>query len=95
MAASDEPRSFHALTLEGMTPQDTGATRTLRDSASAQLINLRELQEVSAWTRLLGCTEERLRQAVAAVGPEVDEVCNHLGAVGPIQAYQAGSSARL
>ncbi len=94
MAASDEPRSFQALALEGMAPQDTGSTLTLRGSAPAQLINLREFQEVSAWTSLLGCTEERLRLAVAAVGPEVEEVCNHLGAVAPIQTRPAGSSTR-
>ena len=29
----------------------------------------------------LGCSEQRLRLAVAAVGPELDEVCNHLGTV--------------
>ena len=53
--------------------------------ARACTINLREPHEVSAWTRFLGCSEERLRLAVAAVGPELEEVCNHLGQLVPAQ----------
>jgi len=50
----------------------------------APVIDLREPHEVSAWARRLGCTEECLRRAVAAVGPEVDEVCSHLGTPMPL-----------
>jgi hypothetical protein len=48
-----------------------------------QLIELREPEVVTAWTQWLGCTEARLRMAVAAVGPELAEVCNHLGTLVP------------
>jgi hypothetical protein len=51
-----------------------------------QVIDLRQPQELSVWMALLGCSEERLRLAIAAVGPDLDEVCNHLGAWLPASA---------
>lgn len=60
-----------------------GYTYTVAADSQAQVINLREPQEVHAWVELLGCTEERLRRAIAAVGPELQEVCNHLGTLLP------------
>lgn len=47
------------------------------------VIDLHAPQELSAWMAFLGCSEERLRLAIAAVGPEVAEVCNHLGSLLP------------
>lgn len=78
MARPDEIRAVPAM-------QAPGATYTLAPGSGSRVINLREPQEVSAWTRVLGCSEEGLRRAIAAVGPEVEEVCNHLGALVPAQ----------
>lgn len=63
-----------------------GFTYTTAPGSRAQVINLREPQEVLAWLALLGCSEEHLRRAIAAVGPELQEVCNHLGTLLPAQA---------
>ncbi|MES2977456.1 MAG: DUF3606 domain-containing protein [Pseudomonadota bacterium] len=53
------------------------AART--DSQPIQQININENQELQHWVGKLGCTEEQLRMAVALVGPEAGEVCNHFG----------------
>ncbi len=82
MARTDEHRTQELRSSAG--PQQ-GATFTLHGQSGSRIINLREPQEVSAWTRFLGCSEERLRLAVAAVGPELEEVCNHLGQLVPAQ----------
>jgi hypothetical protein len=37
-------------------------------------ISLEQEHEVRYWTETLGCTEEQLREAVAAVGNSADEV---------------------
>ena len=79
MARTDEFRAATALPA-------SGSTYTLAQDTPARVINLHEPKEVSAWTHVLGCSEEVLRRAIAAVGPEVDEVCNHLGALLPAQA---------
>lgn len=60
-----------------------GFTYTASPHSLAQVIDLREPQEVHTWVELLGCSEERLRRAIAAVGPELQEVCNHLGTLLP------------
>lgn len=78
MARSDE---LHA----GAATPATGLTYTASGGSQSQVINLREQREVHAWTHALGCTEERLRMAIAAVGPELQEVCDHLGALPPAQ----------
>ncbi len=59
------------------TPSPTAAASAA--GPLAPVIDLRKPQEVSAWTHRLGCTEECLRRAMAAVGPELAEVCSHLG----------------
>jgi len=42
-------------------------------------INLNEDYEVRYWTRELGVSAERLREAVEAVGSSADAVRRHLG----------------
>lgn len=42
-------------------------------------ISLEQDYEVRDWTRALGCTEEELRKAVAAVGNSAAEVRIYLG----------------
>lgn len=42
-------------------------------------INLGQEHEVSYWKRVLGVTEEKLREAVKAVGDRVEAVRKHLG----------------
>ena len=64
-------------------PPGAGYTYTVASSSPAQVINLGEPQEVHAWLQVLGCSEEHLRRAIAAVGPELQEVCNHLGTLLP------------
>lgn len=44
-----------------------------------QTIDLAQTLEVLSWSQALGCSEAELRLAVAEVGPELDEVRNHLG----------------
>jgi hypothetical protein len=41
-------------------------------------INLRSTVEVNYWCQTLNCTETRLRNAVLAVGPQVDQVKAYL-----------------
>ena len=43
-----------------------------------KLISLTEEHEVRSWTESLGCTEEELRRAVAAVGDSAVQVRHHL-----------------
>ncbi len=43
-----------------------------------KLIALEQDHEVRDWCKSLGCTEEQLRSAVAAVGNSVDKVREHL-----------------
>jgi hypothetical protein len=47
-------------------------------------INLREPAEVAYWTKALGCTPEALRNAVAAVGPSAERVCEALEEVAEV-----------
>jgi hypothetical protein len=54
----------------------------LAASQAGTRIDVNEQQEVEAWTRALGVTEEALRKAVAAVGDEADAVREHLGKAG-------------
>lgn len=68
-----------------------GWTYTVAADSPAQVIDLRAPHEVSAWTQMLGCTEEHLRRAVAAVGPELQEVCNHLGTLLPARPLDLAS----
>ena len=42
-------------------------------------VNLRAEPERRYWMRELGCTEQQLRDAVAAVGPLVVDVKRHIG----------------
>jgi len=42
-------------------------------------INLNELHELRYWTGALNVSEERLREAVAAVGVSADKVREYLG----------------
>lgn len=42
-------------------------------------LNLANMPEVLGWSQALGCSEAALRLAVAEVGPELDDVCSHLG----------------
>lgn len=42
-------------------------------------INVNQAYEVTYWCGQLGCTEQQLRNAVAAVGPMVADVKRHLG----------------
>ena len=44
----------------------------------ASKINLGEDYEVRYWTEALGCSEEKLRNAVKAVGSGADAVRQHL-----------------
>jgi hypothetical protein len=39
--------------------------------------------EVLGWSQALGCSEAALRLAVAEVGPELEDVCSHLGLPSP------------
>lgn len=49
-----------------------------RGPADRARISVEQDHEVRYWTQALDCTEEQLREAVAAVGPSVDEVRQHL-----------------
>lgn len=52
------------------TPQDPDTDR--------RFINLAQGHEIKAWTMSLECTEQELRDAVAAVGNSADAVLNYL-----------------
>lgn len=45
----------------------------------AKKINVNESWELDYWTKTLGVSADRLRQAVRVVGPMVDDVKRHLG----------------
>lgn len=45
----------------------------------AKKINVGETWELDYWTKTLNVSADRLRQAVRAVGPMVDDVKRHLG----------------
>ena len=49
-----------------------------RGPADRSRINLSEDYEVQYWTKELGVTEERLKEAVAAVGFSADKVREYL-----------------
>ena len=48
------------------------------DGQARKRINAAEGYELNYWTRQLGCTEQQLRAAIAAVGPQVDAVRTYL-----------------
>jgi hypothetical protein len=54
-------------------PDDSNKTGSDR-----KLISLEQEYEVRDWARSLGCTEERLREAVKAVGHSADAVRRYL-----------------
>lgn len=51
----------------------------IRRPLDAKKINVNEPWELDYWTKTLKVTPERLRLAVKAVGPMVDDVKRHLG----------------
>ena len=56
-------------------PDDT----TNRGAQDRARININEDHEIRYWTKALGVSEEKLREAVAAVGVSADAVRQHLG----------------
>ncbi|RYX91818.1 MAG: DUF3606 domain-containing protein [Comamonadaceae bacterium] len=52
--------------------------RTKRGGQDRKRIDASEGYEVQYWTRQLGCTEQQLRTAIAAVGPQVEQVRAYL-----------------
>lgn len=48
--------------------------RNLRGEPDRSLINMSESYEVEYWTKRLGCTKQRLQQAVNAVGSSAAKV---------------------
>ena len=52
--------------------------KTKKRPQDASRINIHEPWEVSYWTKKFGVTAERLKAAVAAVGPMVKDVEKHL-----------------
>ncbi len=48
-------------------------------ATQADVINIKENEELARWVQTLGVSEEQLRMAVAAVGVQVDDVRNHFG----------------
>jgi hypothetical protein len=48
--------------------------RNLRGEPDRSLINMSEPYEVEYWTKRLGCTKQRLQQAVNAVGNSAAKV---------------------
>ena len=53
------------------------------DDPLRQSLNLANTLEVLGWSQALGCSEAALRLAVAEVGPELEDVCSHLGLPSP------------
>lgn len=53
--------------------------KTKRGPPDAQRINVNEPYEVSYWTKTLGVSEQKLREAVRAVGVSVAAVKKYLG----------------
>jgi Protein of unknown function (DUF3606) len=56
-------------------PDDTG----LRSREDQVRINIHEPHEIRYWTQRFGCTEQELRDAVAAAGVLADDVRVALG----------------
>lgn len=56
---------------------------TNRGQADRLRINVNEHHEVLYWTEALECTEQELRDAVAAVGVMAKDVRAHLGKAEP------------
>jgi hypothetical protein len=52
---------------------------TNRGAQDRARINVNEDHEIRYWTQALGVSEEKLREAVAAVGVGADAVRQHLG----------------
>lgn len=80
MPAHAQTGSFH-FRLHDAAPAEAAGPQsyTAGPGSDSQVIDVREPREVGVWTERLGCSEESLRLAVAAVGPEIDEICNYLG----------------
>jgi hypothetical protein len=53
--------------------------KTKRGPPDTQRINVNEPYEVNYWTKTLGVSEQKLRDAVRAVGVSVAAVRRHLG----------------
>jgi hypothetical protein len=53
--------------------------KTKRGPPDTQRINVNEPYEVSYWTKTLGVSEQKLREAVRAVGVSVAAVKKYLG----------------
>lgn len=53
--------------------------KTKRGPPDSQRINVNEPYEVAYWTKTLGVSEQKLRDAVRAVGVSVAAVRRHLG----------------
>ena len=53
--------------------------KTNRGAQDRARVNVNEEHEVRYWTEALGVSEEKLREAVAAVGVSADAVRQHLG----------------
>lgn len=51
---------------------------TKRGTPDNDLISLKEKYEVAYWCKALGCTEQQLRSAVAAVGHSAAKVREYL-----------------
>jgi hypothetical protein len=45
-----------------------------KDQTDRELINLDQRWELGLWTRMFGVTEEELRAAIVAVGPDAENV---------------------
>lgn len=56
-------------------PDDT----TNRGAQERARVNINEVHDVRYWTHALGVSEEKLREAVAAVGVSAEAVRRHLG----------------
>lgn len=53
--------------------------KTNRGAQDRTRVNVNEEHEVRYWTQALGVSEEKLREAVSAVGVSADAVRQHLG----------------
>ena len=54
------------------------ADDTTKTGQDRKLVSVSEDYEVRDWCESMGCTEQQLRQAVAAVGNSADAVREHL-----------------
>jgi hypothetical protein len=57
--------------------------KTRRQAPEPKRINAADGYELIYWKRQLGCTEQQLRAAIAATGPEVEQVRVYLKAHRP------------